>query len=159
MVSKEGTERYGFHEALLYCQAHPKLFACSCSKNFLCSSRHQPSRPGNQFPCGKELALKLISVIQAAHHQQCVDSQQMLQKAVQICHPFPGRAPVCSSEAWCFLAVHSVCLHSRCDRDGYFSKLILHYCLLIKSQNVLCRGSSPRGGNRTYSKLAIIWQF
>lgn len=50
------------------CPAHPNPFAFSCSKNFLCSSRPKPSRPGNRFPHGQELALSLISVILAAYH-------------------------------------------------------------------------------------------
>lgn len=50
------------------CPAHPNPFAFSCSKNFLCSSRPKPSRPGNHFPHGQELALSLISVILAAYH-------------------------------------------------------------------------------------------
>ena len=64
-----GKESSGFHKSLWYGRAHPKLCAFSCSKNVLCSSRHQPRRPRNQFPGGQELALEFISKIQAAHHQ------------------------------------------------------------------------------------------
>lgn len=41
--------------------------------NFLCSFRHQPSRSGNQFPLGQELALQLISVIRAARDQSTLN--------------------------------------------------------------------------------------
>ena len=158
MFSKEGKESSSFHKALLYCQVHQELFAFSCSKNFLCSSQHQHSRPGNQFPWGQELALKLISVIQVAYHQAVCWLPTDVAKGSPDLPSFPWQLS-CLVFRGLMLPWSTQYLQSGCVREGYFSKLTLLYCLPIKSQNVLCIGFSPRGGNRTYSRLPVIWQF